>query len=34
MVISASDFYTLLLFGAVPLILFFLAFIAGLLLGD
>lgn len=31
---SSSDFYLLFLFGAVPLILFFLSFIAGLLLGD
>lgn len=34
MAISPSDFYTLFLFGAVSLIIFFLAFIAGLLLGD
>lgn len=34
MVISFSDFYTLFLFGAVTLVLFFLAFIAGILLGD
>lgn len=31
---SSSDFYVLLLFGAVPLILFFLSFVSGLLLGD
>lgn len=31
---TSSDFYILMLFGAVSLILFFLAFIAGLLLGD
>lgn len=31
---SASDFYILFLYGAVPLILFILAMIAGLFLGD
>lgn len=31
---TGSDFYLLLLFGAVPLLLFLLALIAGLLLGD
>lgn len=30
----SSDFYILMLFGAIPLLIFFLAFIAGLLLGD